>query len=92
MSEKKILVLSRNVHLEAVRVAAGLTIAGHTVRLIFLGAPLPEDSINPEHFELLELSDIEPETINKKMGKEFKLIESSELIHSLEHSDHVINI
>ena len=42
MNEKSILVLARRDHAEAMRVAAGLTIFGHQVGLVFMTAPVAE--------------------------------------------------
>ena len=42
MDEKKILVLGRRDHTEAMRVAAGLTIFGHEVRLVFMTEPVAD--------------------------------------------------
>ena len=59
---KKILVLARRDHLEAMRVAAGLTIFGHQLRLVFMSRQVSEEVATSEQAELLELSGIEPET------------------------------
>ena len=40
MSEKKLLVLARRDHTEAMRVAAGLTSCGHAVSLVFRYPPV----------------------------------------------------
>lgn len=64
MSEniKSILLLARRDHAEAMRVAAGLTIFGHQVRLVFMDRPVADTPENAEQAELLELADIAPET------------------------------
>lgn len=63
MSEqKRVLVLGRRDHTEAMRVAAGLTIFGHQVRLVFMTGPVAETPENMEQAETLELCEIEPET------------------------------
>ena len=54
--------LARRDHAEAMRVAAGLTIFGHRVRLVFMRAPVADTPDNAAQFELLELADIVPET------------------------------
>ena len=59
---KSILLLGRRDHAEAMRVAAGLTIFGHRVRLVFMRAPVEDTPDNAAQFELLELADIVPET------------------------------
>ena len=54
---KNLLVLGRRNHTEAMRVAAGLTIFGHAVRLVFMTGEVEETPENVAHAELLELSD-----------------------------------
>ena len=58
---KSILVLGRRDPTEAMRVAAGLTIFGHTLSVVFL-VPVPDTPENAEMAELLEFSDIESKT------------------------------
>ena len=50
---KSILVLGRRDHAEAMRVAAGLTIFGHAVHLVFMTEPVVENAANAELAELL---------------------------------------
>ncbi|MHB1567253.1 MAG: hypothetical protein ACYCXG_11170 [Acidiferrobacter sp.] len=59
---RHILVLGRCDHTEAMRVAAGLTIFGHTVRLVLMTAPVADTPENALQAETLELAGIEPET------------------------------
>lgn len=59
---RHILVLGRCDHTEAMRVAAGLTIFGHTVRLVLMTAPVTDTPENALQAETLELAGIEPET------------------------------
>jgi hypothetical protein len=61
-TEKKLLVLARRDHAEAMRVAAGLTIFGHAVSLVFMDRPVAETAENAANAELLELTGIEPQT------------------------------
>ncbi len=65
---KSILLLGREDHTEAMRVAAGLTIFGHRVRLVFMTGPVAETPDNARQAELLELSDIQPETTVEGQG------------------------
>ena len=58
MAIREILLLGRRDHAEAMRVAAGLTIFGHRVRLVFMAAPVADTPENAAQFELLELADI----------------------------------
>ena len=58
------------------RVAAGLTIFGHAVRLVFMTEPVAETEANAELAELLELSDITPETTVPAMAGELTLLDA----------------
>ena len=58
---KTILMLGRRDSTETMRVAAGLTIFGHTPHVVFL-VPVPDTPENAEMAELLEFSDIEATT------------------------------
>lgn len=91
MSEKKqLLVLGRRNHTEAMRVAAGLTIFGHQVRLVFMTTPVAETEANAEQAEMLELSDIVPQTT--VAGTELEQINPAELAMAMLESDGVINL
>ena len=79
MDEKKILVLGRRDHTEAMRVAAGLTIFGHEVRLVFMTEQLADSEENAAQAELLELSDIAPETTVPEMGGDLTLLDDAAL-------------
>jgi len=87
---KQLLVLGRRNHTEAMRVAAGLTIFGHQVRLVFMTGPVEESAENAEQAELLELSDIVPQTT--VAGTELERVEPAELAMVMVESDAVINI
>lgn len=89
---KTILVLGRRDHGEAMRVAAGLTIFGHAVRLVFMTEPLAETEANAELAELLELSDITPETTVADMAGDLTLLNAEELGAAIAASDRVINL
>lgn len=90
--KKSILVLARRDHLEAMRVAAGLTIFGHRVRLVFMAKAVGDDVANSEQAELLELSGIEPETTVGAMKDMLPYIDSAALGAVITQSDGVINI
>lgn len=87
---KSILLLARRDHTEAMRVAAGLTIFGHSVRLVFMGSPVLETAENIEQAELLELADIEPETTVG--GQDIPHLESGALAMAMMEADAVINL
>ncbi|MDH3526260.1 MAG: hypothetical protein OEN52_00465 [Gammaproteobacteria bacterium] len=61
VQKKSILMLGRRDPTEAMRVAAGLTIFGHMLSVVFL-VPVPDTPENIEMAELLEFSDIESKT------------------------------
>jgi hypothetical protein len=90
MSGKQILVLARAEHGEAMRVAAGLTIAGHAVRLVFMTGPVAETEENAELIELLELADIEPQTTVPAMAGELPLLDGATLGQAIGGADRVI--
>ena len=91
MSEqKRVLVLGRRDHTEAMRVAAGLTIFGHRVRLVFMTGPVTETPENIEQAETLELCDIEPETT--VADQDLPLLDPRALSLALIDSDAVISV
>ena len=92
MDEKKILVLGRRDHTEAMRVAAGLTIFGHEVRLVFMTEPVAETEANAEQYELLELSDIEPETTVEEMAEDLALLDAAALGAAIADADRVVSL
>jgi hypothetical protein len=87
---KNLLVLGRRNHAEAMRVAAGLTIFGHAVRLVFMTGEVEETPENAEQAELLELSDIVPQTT--VAGTELDCVDSAQLAMAMVEADGVINI
>jgi len=90
MQTKNLVVLARRDHTEAMRTAAGLTIAGHEVRLIFMNGPIAETEENAEQAETLELCDIEPETT--VAGEELPYVDDAALSLALLEADNVINL
>ena len=92
MINKNILVLARRDHSESMRVAAGLTIAGHSVRLVFMTGPVKETEENLANIELLELSDISPETTVKEMAEDLSLLETDEFHAAITASDLMVNL
>lgn len=89
---KKILVLARRDHLEAMRVAAGLTIFGHQLRLVFMSRPVSEAVAASEQAELLELSGIEPETTLPVMKGLLPVLGPQELARAMIAADEVVNV
>ena len=94
MSEeaKRIVVLGRRDHAEAMRVAAGLTIMGHAVRLVFMTGPVEETEANVANAELLELSEIEPETTVEAMAGDLPLLDAAALAAAMAEADRVVNV
>ena len=90
--QKKILVLARRDHLEAMRVAAGLTIFGHQLRLVFMSRPVSEEVAASEQAELLELSGIEPETTLQAMQGLLPVLVPQELAQAMINADEVVNV
>ena len=91
-NNKQVLVLARNEPVEAMRVAAGLTIVGHDVKLIFMSRMLTEEEAASEHGELLELCDIEPMTTVEAMQEHFGLLDHKALANQLTSADVVVNL
>lgn len=89
-STKQILVLGRRDHAEAMRVSAGLTIFGHTVRLVFMNGPVEETEENAQQAELLELADISPETTLPDL--EIDYVSAGELAAAMIEARAVINV
>lgn len=92
MNTKDILVLARRDPTEAMRVAAGLTIYGHGVRLIFMGRALTGAEMTSEHAELLELSDVVPETTVAEMSQHLTLLGPHQLASAIEKAKLVVSV
>ena len=90
--EKSILVLARRDHLEAMRVAAGMTIFGHRIRLVFMDRPVTEQVAGSEQAELLELSGIEPESTVAAMTGMLPLLDERQLADAIGQADAVVNL
>ena len=89
---KKVLVLARRDHIEAMRVAAGMTIFGHEIRLVFMDRPVSEEVAASEHAELLELSDIVPETTVPSMAGMLPVLDAGQLSEAIVEADAVVNL
>ena len=74
------------------RVAAGLTIYGHEVRIVFMDKIVAETEENSKQAELLELADILPETTVSAMSDELVFLDSVALSQVITESDQIINI
>jgi hypothetical protein len=92
LGKKRILVLGRRDHTEAMRVAAGLTVAGHDIRLIFMNKAVEETAENELQAELLDLSDIVPETTVPTMANDLNFLNAKDLANAISNSDSIINV
>lgn len=92
MNEKNILVLARRDHAEAMRVAAGLTIFGHHVGLVFMDRPVEESAENSANAELLELCDIVPQTTVAAMADDLPLLDPALLATAVGGADLVLSL
>lgn len=93
MSEiKSILVLARRDHAEAMRVAAGLTIFGHQVGLVFMREAVAETAENAANAELLDMCDIVPQTTVKEMAEDLTLLDVAALADHMAAADVVLSI
>ncbi len=92
MSEKSILVLARRDHAESMRVAAGLTIFGHRVGLVFMREAVAETDENAANAELLEMCDIVPETTVAAMADDLTLLDDATLATRMAQADIVLSL
>ncbi len=74
------------------RVAAGLTIFGHAVNLIFMDRPVEESAENAANAELLELTGIEPQTTVAAMADDLPLLDAGGLAAALADADAVLSL
>lgn len=92
MSTRKLVVLARRDHAEAMRVAAGLTIMGHTVDVVFMDRPVESTPENEANAELLELTGIEPMTTVAAMADDVPLLDVDGLARVLVGADAVLSL
>lgn len=90
--ERNILVLARHDHAEAMRVAAGLTIFGHRLDLVFMTGPVAESAENAANAELLELTGIAPRTTVAAMADDLPLLDLAELAQAMVDADIVLSL
>jgi hypothetical protein len=89
---RNILVLGRRDHAEAMRVAAGLTIFGHKVRLVLMTGPVAQSEENAALAELLELSEVLLETTVGAMADQLPLLDATGLAAAIRGADRVVNV
>jgi hypothetical protein len=92
VSETKLLVLARRDHAEAMRVAAGLTIFGHQVGLVFMTGPVAETPENAANAELLELTGIAPQTTVAEMADDLPMLDAATLALAMTSADIVLSL
>lgn len=90
--EKNLLVLARHDHAEAMRVAAGLTIFGHQVGLVFMTGPVADTPENAANAELLELTGIAPQTTVAEMADDLPLLDAAALAEAMTGADIVLSL
>lgn len=90
VATRHILVLANRDFAEAMRVAAGLTIFGHQIALVFVDRVVEETPENLEQAELLELCDIEPCSLVDDPNIE--RIDESRLAELIAQTNYTINI
>ena len=89
---KNVVVLARNELTEAMRVAAGLTIVGHRISLVFMHRELTIEEANSEQGELLELCEIVPQTTVANMQEHFTLLKPETLATMITDAEIVISL
>ena len=92
MSAKNLVVLARRDHAEAMRVAAGLTILGHAVGLVFMDRPVEQNPETEANAELLELTGIEPATTVAAMADDLPLLDADGLARVHAGADAVLSL
>ena len=89
-SARSVLVVARRDPLEAMRVAAGITVFGHHAELVFAHGPLEVVPAMEELAELLDLADISPKSLHA--GDEVPGISDDDFHALVESVDFVINV
>ena len=87
---KSVLVVARRDPMEAMRVAAGITVFGHRAELVFAHGPLDVVPEMEELAELLELADVSPQSLHD--DDEVPGISDSDFHCLVESVDFVINV
>lgn len=89
---KSILILARRNPKEAMRVAAGMTIFGHSVKLVFMARPLTVAEKNCDEAELLELADVQTATTIPAMSDSYGYLKPDELACAINCSEMVASL
>lgn len=89
-SARSVLVVARRDPLEAMRVAAGITVFGHHAELVFAHGPLEVVPAMEELAELLDLAEISPRSLHD--DDEVPGISDDDFHALVESVDFVINV
>jgi hypothetical protein len=89
---RSLLVLARRDHAEAMRVAAGLTIFGHAVSIVFMTGPVADNERNAAMAELLDLAGVAPTTTVQAMAEDLPLLDASALAAAIGAADAVLSL
>jgi hypothetical protein len=92
MTGKSLLVLARRDHTEAMRVAAGLTLADNAVTLVFMDRPVQETAQNAAHYEMLETCGVAVATTVAALGDRLPLWDAAALARALRQAHGVVSI
>ena len=87
---RSVLVVARRDPLEAMRVAAGITVFGHRAELVFAHGPLDVVPEMEELAELLDLADVSPQSLHD--DDEVPGISDDDFHHLVASVDFVINV
>lgn len=87
---KSVLVIARRDPLEAMRVAAGITVFGHQVALVFAHGRLEVVPEMEQFAELIELAEISPKSLYD--DPEVPSISNDDFYRIVEAADFVINV
>ena len=90
VAAKSVLVIARRDPLEAMRVAAGITVFGHEVALVFAHGRLEVVPEMEQFAELIELAEISPKSLYD--DPEVPGISDREFHRLVEESEFVINV
>lgn len=87
---RSILVIARRDPLEAMRVAAGITVFGHQVELVFAHGRLEIVPETEQFAELIELAEISPKSLHE--DPEVPGISNDDFHQLVEDAEFVINV
>lgn len=92
MSGKRLVVLARRDHTEAMRVAAGLTLVGNQVTLVFMDRAVEQTPQNAAHYEMVEMCDVAVATTRREMANALPLLDPPALARTLADAAGVVSV